>query len=272
MDNNITLQFCGRRRSRFKIGYYFRTLSPMDIIEIPVEAGAELVRQHNFKAYDQKSDNAIKLYCNRPFDYLHVNKRLLGKRCFIVGRGGSLKDFDFDRLNNEYVIAVNEAFLTIRSDAVVFCDGGLWKNNLEALLKYEGTIFAAERTRYYEQDTRNNVVIFPINNGNAGVGIEDGLYCGASSGMIALNLAQCMCADTIYLLGYDVNEEEENIYFDDDQDEHSGMYKDHKRNTDHVKMYREAFGFYHNVFNCSPVSRIEAFPKIDINEVLRATN
>lgn len=268
MEEYVKIQFRGRRRSRFKIGYYFRILSPMDIIEIPVEAAAELCRQHNFKAYDEVTDRAIKLFCNLPWDYLHINKKLLGKRCFIVGRGGSLKGFDFGRLEGEFVIAVNEAFMSCRSDAMVFCDSGLWKNNRDELSKYEGTIFAAERTRYYEEDKRRNVVIFPINNGNAGVGIEDGLYCGASSGMIALNLAQCMGADKIYLLGFDLNEEEKDIYFDDDEDENSGMYKDKKRNTDQVKMYREAFGHYRNVYNCSPVSRIDAFPQISIDEVL----
>src|ERR1017187_6377563 len=34
----------------------------------------------------------------------------LGKRCFIVGGGESVKGFDFNRLNGEHTIGINKAF------------------------------------------------------------------------------------------------------------------------------------------------------------------
>lgn len=272
MDNEyIILQFRGRRKSKFKIGFYYRMVKPLDLIEVSTDIGNDLIRNHNFRPSDKKAEEAIRFFCNRPFDYSRVRDWLLNKKCFIVGRGGSLHGFDFNRLNDKIVIAINEAFLSVRSDAVVFCDRGMWKKYQKELSEYEGYIFAAERTEYYRIDRRNNVVIFPLNNYAAGTGIEDGLYCGASSGMLALNLAHCLGASEIYLLGFDLNENEK-IYFDNYTQQDEKAYTDKKRNSEHIKLYKEAFCSYRNVWNCSSVSRLNIFPYKNIDEVLNATS
>lgn len=262
-----TIQYTGRRKSRFKIGHYWRIVRPLDILELPEEECEDLIRNSNFVWASTGNKQPLRFFLNSPDKFNKINGMLEGKRCFIVGRGESLRGFDFSRLKNEFVIVINEAMLSCPSNAVVFCDRGMWRENKDALFEYTGYIFAAERTKYYEVDKRDNVYIYPLSNFGLGEKIEYGMYSGASSGMIAINIALCMKAREIYLLGYDMLEKTGHKYFDDlsPVPQH---YANRKWLVDQLKCYTEHFSRLDNVYNLNPDSGIKCFQYRNVDEVI----
>jgi hypothetical protein len=264
--------YTGRRKSKFKIGLFFRIIHPGDIIELTIPECDEMCRNHSFKPYNLETTRAIRFYQTPPGMFSLINGFLKGRRCFIIGRGSSLIGFDFSILKNEYVIVCNEALLSYpQADAIVFCDRSLWVNNKDMLAKFDGWILAAERTGYYDVDRRKNVIIFPLGNLGCGQRVEDGMYCGASSAMLAINIAECMQASEVYLLGLDLNVQADRKYFDNFTDEPK-HYSDNSWVREHLKMYHEHFRQYTNVYNCNPKSAIKTFPFVNVKDVINAAD
>jgi hypothetical protein len=266
MDNGY-IQYNGRRKSRFKIGNFFREVKPQDILELPMEYCADMCRNHRFRPFGGETKEAIKFYITPINLYEQFHGMLTGKRCFIVGRGSSLKGFDYTKLNNEFVITINESIYACRSDITVFCDSLMWKHNKKVLDDYEGFIFSAERTGYHLESTNRNIIPFPLNNYCLGEKIQDGLYCGASSGMIALNLALIMGAEKIYLLGFDLDPAAKKVYADNKTEE-VGHYRSEKWTKDHYTMFTNFAHFGDRIVNLNSKSKILTFPFGKIEDVL----
>lgn len=137
-----------------------------------------------------------------------------GQRCFIVGGGPSLKGFDFSRLEGERVIAINRAFLDCPfADLMYFMDkssfykwvmeGKLGDVTKQAFLNFKGF-----KVFLYQNKAIPDVKYVP-RAGQLGVPIslEDGIFHGSHSGYGALQIALCLQANPIYLLGYDFKHE-----------------------------------------------------------------
>ena len=161
---------------------------------------------------------------NKKLKYFHEiynSGSWSGKRCFLVGGGPSLKNFDFSLLNGEKVIAINKSFIDLPNADIMFAIDKKfydWVTNEE---------FSNEDTLRGVKEKFNNFKgiklwlklpgeaypddIYLINSlGDKGVSdkLEDGIYFGANSGYGALNLAMCLGANPIYLLGYDMSQSE----------------------------------------------------------------
>lgn len=143
-----------------------------------------------------------------------------GKRCFIVGGGYSLHDFDFENLRGENVIAVNSSlekvpfadfFITMDYRWYVWLNTGtLGESMQEAWTKFKGKRFVLDTSTSVEHRLKNFNYREDVTRltclGIRGYpeGLETGLYSGGNSGHAALQLALCLGADPICLLGFDM--------------------------------------------------------------------
>ena len=133
------------------------------------------------------------------------------QRCFIIGGGESLKDFDFSKLKNELVIGVNRAYEAMDCTINYAMDNKLyhWIMN--------GQLGCKAKSRF--EDFKGIPVwldsagydypkgIFILNKSNSHKNnyiMKDGLNAGRSAGFGALSLAVCLGANPIYLLGFDM--------------------------------------------------------------------
>jgi len=134
-----------------------------------------------------------------------------GQRCFIIGGGSSLKDFDFSKLKNELTIGINRAYEKIDCTINFAMDkrffnwlyqGRLGEEAKERWDKYRGYKVWINAYGYkYPEDI---FMVPSIGNDGFSWSLKDGLSTGNNSGYGALNLAVCLGANPIYLLGYDM--------------------------------------------------------------------
>jgi hypothetical protein len=149
----------------------------------------------------------------RYFDSVMPSGAWAGRRCFVVASGPSRKGLDLRaRLAGELVIAVNRSFEDV--DAAVaftvdsmFLDGAetgvygedaarLWNDGLhtKVIMRHRGDAEVPEGVLVIE----DNWLDEPNER------LEDGLCHTNNSGFSAVQLAVCLGADPIYLLGFDL--------------------------------------------------------------------
>jgi hypothetical protein len=138
-----------------------------------------------------------------------------GHACAIIGGGPSLQGFDFDRLDrdNLRVIGINRAFEFCSHVDLIHTMDSRW------LRWVESGRYGADAQRAFADFggwrviCTNEQMQFPgcsiirggSRNSVLSSTLEDGLCRGTNSGVSALNLALCLGADPIYLLGFDCN-------------------------------------------------------------------
>lgn len=136
-----------------------------------------------------------------------------GKRCFIVGGGKSLTGFNFELLRGENIIAINRAVEFIPFAEIMFSlDSNLYGLYKRHKVKDDGhekfNAFRGLRV-WVESDSASfeNDVLLVRFKGKHGLStcLSDGIYTGGNSGYAALQLAVCLGANPIYLLGYDMD-------------------------------------------------------------------
>jgi len=136
-------------------------------------------------------------------------------RCFIVGGGPSLKDFNFSQLKGELVIGINRAFEKMDCTVLFSMDPQYlyWvihhRFGLEVSRKFKEfkgyRVWLRTRKWAYPQGIFlvNSVGVRPLS-----YSMKKGLASGANSGFAALNLAVCLGVNPIYLLGFDMKGDE----------------------------------------------------------------
>ena len=138
-----------------------------------------------------------------------------GQRCVIIGGGESLKDFDFSKLKNELVIGVNRAYEVMPCTINYAMDNNLYhwitsgKLGQEAKKKFEdfkGIPVWLDSAGY---DYPKGIFILNKSNSHKSTyAMKDGIKSGTNAGFGALNLAICLGANPIYLLGFDMEGKE----------------------------------------------------------------
>jgi hypothetical protein len=133
-----------------------------------------------------------------------------GRRCFIIGGGSSLKNFNWDLLNGELTIGVNRAFEKHIPNIILSMDSRVWswieegkfgedaKNRFK---NFKGIKVWVSQHALYPEDI---YVVKQDYTPFAKVGSVRGLRTGYNSGYCALNLAAALGANPIYLLGFDM--------------------------------------------------------------------
>ena len=199
-----------------------------------------------------------------------------GEPCFVIGGGPSLVGFDFERLRGRgRVIAINRAFEFIPwADMLFFMDWNFYK------LYHNGTSKVGEWNSFKGYKVFLNLIgrlledCYSVRSlGRSGVSRshEEGLYHGNNSGFGALQLAACLGARPIYLLGYDMGESETGLaHF------HSG-YGKRERPTVSKSFVRDfelvavQLKKIPDIYNLNPKSGLRIFPFKSVEEVLNGS-
>ena len=134
-----------------------------------------------------------------------------GQRCFIIGGGESLRGFDFSKLKNELVIGVNRAYEVMPCTINYAMDNNLYhwitKGRLGQKAKkrfrdFKGIPVWVDSAGYdYPQGI---FILNKLGSQKNNFSMKDGIRSGTNAGFGALNLAVCLGANPIYLLGFDM--------------------------------------------------------------------
>ena len=140
------------------------------------------------------------------------NKIFKGQRCIIIGGGTSVNAFrEKYNLENEFIIAVNKAFIDFDCEFVISMDsrfyqwviqGQLGQRAVKRWVDFKGYKVFIDPFNYAYKD-----VYYVKGIGKIGVSmdLEKGVYHGSNSGYGAINFALALGFSPIYLIGFDMN-------------------------------------------------------------------
>jgi hypothetical protein len=209
-----------------------------------------------------------------------------GERCFLIGGGPSLKNFNFDCLRGELTIGINKAFTRFSPTINYGMDMGFYDKVMydaptdpervklhQQWLGYKG-IKAFLRRRNFKLDSSVYVVEDLGKEKVLSFDLKRGIFGGNNSGFGALMLAIALGATKIGLLGYDMKVDKRNKK----THWHSG-YREQKFDSMQNKL--DKFQIYFNVFastiakegitvvNLSPDSNLDCFEKDSLGNFLK---
>jgi hypothetical protein len=201
------------------------------------------------------------------------------RRCFIIGGGPSLRTFDFRLIEEDLSIGVNMAF-RFNPTITYIADAQLLRE-----LEQDPTCewFRANTIKLVRNDISDDPELTLL--GCLGIRVQfvegtswsssltDGLALANNSGLIALQIADILGADPIYLLGFDMWESP-----DDGEHNWHGYYKEkqlpekkHSTYYSFIETWRRVVPqrVVHKTYNVGLESRLMVFRRISI-EVLKA--
>jgi hypothetical protein len=209
-----------------------------------------------------------------------------GQPCFIVGGGPSLTGFDFESLRAHRVIAINRVYENLPFADILFAidptyyqncrTGKVGKDRAEMLSVFQKwTLFTGfkvwldtNRTNYGDVHLLPHGPLYeepPYKNA-----MKDGIATGNFSGYAAVNLAMCLGANPIYLLGFDCKHDGSRTHYHSGYERTAEETKLKQLAQDFTKLKRKADALGVKIVNLTPGSAIQAFPKGDASKVLRA--
>jgi len=152
--------------------------------------------------------------------------------CFIVGGGPSLSGFNWNHLDDQYVIAINRAYEVLpKADVLYFTDQDYWEVHKDKMKQHGGKLIrGTTRLGATHDDTVQEYKL----TGQRVLDLEPGcLKHGNNSTYAAINLALFhLNFSTVYLLGVDMKWNQNKSHW------HSG----HKRTDPEI--------VYNNMINC----------------------
>lgn len=167
------------------------------------------------------------------------------KYVFIVGGGESIKGFDFQKLYNKEVIAVNVAFIWLPNARVItFWDGNIWRMFKNELLLHNAMKVTIKDNAIGDPQV---LEVDPKINGN----VND-------TGHLSIEIALQMGAEKVYLLG-----------FDGTGGNYHALYKAFKWSSRDT-FFNDKFERYADkeVYNLNPNTSITCLKQAYINDVL----
>jgi hypothetical protein len=186
-----------------------------------------------------------------------------GQRLFIAASGPSLTEVDAKALDGETVLAVNDAILKFPR------------------ARY-GAVMDARKLNELHRELHRTEAVFTLENNSYGVGVkylgtegfsanaEEGVYSGYTTTYFALQIALFMGFSEICFLGLDLTATAERSHFfglrplqDRDRPE---VYMQMQRSFERAAPAIEQMGV--KLYNCSPVSKLKAFPFRPLSDVL----
>lgn len=249
--------------------------------DLPIERCVELIRTGKFIPGNSETFERIKsMYCS--IKYKPVEGMLTGQDCYIIGSGGSLKNFDFDKIYGKgFILAVNHSAKYCKSDGIIFLDEKFYYQSKEFLQNYKGIIFASWQSNYWK-NAQTQAIIYNFTSKTQHIydnrlngEYYKGLYDLANTGLCAVHLALIMNARNIYLLGFDMDWEstdEKHFYNEDGIDlyDNSRQYYYEMKCKPVIERHAQYFGCFGNIYNCNPASKITCYKYYDITKVVAA--
>lgn len=216
----------------------------------------------------------------KPITELLKDRSYEGRRAFVVGSGPSLRGFDFSLLRDEFWIGCNEEYkhgptIAICQDPRLFAGDGspevtpYSRNPAWYQGPHVPLYFHAHPDREWPQAPDSVYWVKSAHDQHRpfrwGKSLEEGLYYGANVGMSAINLAEILGADTIYLLGFDARIDEPKTHHHNSYPPDWTLARVCDRNAVYSRWHQEfrkiAKMVRARVINLNPDSGIDAFPK-----------
>ena len=181
--------------------------------------------------------------------------KLESGKCILIGGGHSVSLIKFDELDSTIMrIAVNRCFINTRIDYQIFADGFFleWIVNhpikdARILIGAKGN--EADRMDYYYD-------------------YSDGISEGFHSGYHALQIAELLGFDEIYLIGYDYYEANNKLHYYEGQfdteiteAEKNGIRKLFNKWLKDFDRHK----WTAKIYNCNPNSRLKKFPYKEVS-------
>lgn len=224
-----------------------------------------------------------------------------GGECWIIGGGPSMpRQFDIPEnviqdvaegrtplnafspylssIHKKHVIGVNVAYkLGNWIDMVFFGDSGFFLTHRYGLAEFGGLKVSCHHTVNAVPHQLDAIKYIPKdNNKNRGISDKKDRICwNGNSGGAAINLAVHTGAKRIILLGFDMKLVEDRKHW---HKEYINSGRTRKDDNMHLPFHRHLIGFPHiandarrlgvEIFNASPESAIEDFPKVAVKELL----
>jgi hypothetical protein len=243
-------------------------------------------RRYRYKKY-LSSEDSKKL--------LTIKNSCEGRRCFIVGNGPSLTTGDLDKIADEDSFGVNRIFqmydrtkwrptyyCCFDKDAWIQCKTFFEKNEVESKLFLESE-FKTEKIKSFDNMyifygvplfMLNREKIKQIPNISFAENLEKGLYVLRTVTAYAIQLAIYMGYKEIYLLGADCNysDDPKKNYPKELEEKYTPVkyeiaYDNLMYSYAFVKEYADKHNV--NVYNVTCGGRLELFPRLTIDEVLK---
>lgn len=195
-----------------------------------------------------------------------------GQPSFLIGGGPSLTGFNFERLRGRRTIAINRTFeFAPFADLLFSMDFPFY----QWCHKYKAGSFSAFSGARIFLDALNSPfgedVHYIRSAGLLGfpAGLKTGIYSSNNSGYGALQLAICLGAGPIYLLGFDMHDEGPSHFHNGYPGKFSGRpNKSFRRGFEVLAPQLQAKGI--RVINLNPTSGLRCFEFKTIEEVLDA--
>lgn len=197
---------------------------------------------------------------------------------YIVGGGPSLKGFDFERLRNKEVVAINKSYEVCPFAKLLWwTDDRFGRIHYEALTSHPAPWKAAGRTKVVRFEYPKNAQ-FHFYRFTGLQGFEDkpwGLRHGNNGGYASLHLAVKLGAKNVILLGYDMKHEANGqTHWHGGHVDERGTKIPHREKSMITNMV-PYFGSLKEeldkrgvqVVNACPDSNITIWPKISLDEI-----
>ena len=196
-----------------------------------------------------------------------------GQACYIVGGGPSLRDFDFSLLRDRRTIVINAAIFDVPwADIWIsederfirrFANDPVWRSF--AGVKVLSLLNDAYRLPVLELDPRVFIIKAREKRYGWSTKLSEGLSQSSNSAIPALNLADILGADPIYVLGIDGkrSKDKRSHYHDrypSDWAIGDGQLASFRSDFEHWAALHLA---HRKVINLNPDSAVTCWPKID---------
>lgn len=203
-----------------------------------------------------------------------------GRRCWIVGGGPSVRDFDLSLLQGELVIGINRAVEVCDPTVLLAMDERFWgwmvTGAVGDRVKERYEVFDGVKCWAYF-DTNSHLIppdegYFLYNDYTARFRKElaKGIRWGSNTGFAAVHLAYALGANPIYLLGFDMQPTEDrgkqwwHDGYGDGDGQSAGVYELFK--VEWMEAEEEVKGLGVDIVNLNPQSALSVFRKSTVVE------
>jgi len=199
-----------------------------------------------------------------------------GYRCFILGGGTSLSDFDFNLLRGEKIIAVNRAYevcpfadIMLSMDSRYYkwvTSGDLGEEVRDKFYNFKGLKIFVDTIDFPYVDV---ITVKAIDRLGMSWDLSEGIYHGNNSGFSALQLAIALKASPIYLLGFDFYHQGEKTHWHNGYPHRNSEKKTRGHAEDFVYLSRELTIAENGIkiINLNPKSALTCFPRMRREEI-----
>lgn len=204
-------------------------------------------------------------------------------RLFLIAGGPSVADYDLNALQGHgELVGVNDAGMFVPGVSTVITMDRLWTENRWLGLAHKTARFIVRESVWQRMQAKidagtisrpSNLQVesIPMDHTQSTLSLEPGKLNGRNSGFCAFNWAVQQKPTEIYLFGFDMTCQGEKRHWYEPYSwstKPKNHYGHWAADFDEAKPLCDKLGI--KVFNCSSVSRIEAFPKlVNTKAVLR---